>query len=318
MGTPDFAVPTLAALVDAGHEIAAVYTQPARPAGRGMDLQTSAVHRFAADRNLRIETPASLRNQAAVDAFLAIQADVAVIVAYGLILPKPILEGTRLGAFNVHASLLPRWRGAAPIQRAIIAGDRETGVTIMRMEEGLDEGQICHLDRVAITPRTTAGDLHDRLAELGARLMREALVLLDAGLLGCAPQPSGGVTYARKISKAETQIDFTRPAIAVRDHIHGLSPAPGAWFNLVNEGKPVRVKVILCETVDSGGRPGEVLDDRLTIACGEGAIRLLKVQREGKAPMIVETFLRGTEIPKGTLLAAPAPANAPLQAHDRI
>jgi methionyl-tRNA formyltransferase len=304
MGTPDFAVATLSTLIDAGHEIAAVYTQPPRAGGRGMDVQTSAVHRFAAERKLRIEAPPALKREADLETFAALEADVTVVVAYGLILPRPILDAARLGSYNVHASLLPRWRGAAPIQRAIMAGDTETGVTIMRMEEGLDDGPICHCDRVAITSRTTAGELHDRLAELGARLMREALVLLDAGLLGCAPQPSSGITHAKKISKAETQIDFARPAVAVRNHIHGLSPIPGAWFSLSHEGKPLRVKALLCEVIEAAGRPGEVLDDRLTIACGEHAVRLLKIQREGKTPMIAETFLRGTEIPKGTLLAA--------------
>ena len=304
MGTPDFAVPTLGALIEAGHEIAAVYTQPPRPGGRGMGLQISAVHRFAAGRNLPVETPASLRNDAAGGAFAALSPDAAVIVAYGLILPKPALDAARLGAFNVHASLLPRWRGAAPIQRAIMAGDSETGVTIMRMDEGLDEGQICHSDRVPITPSTTAGELDERLARLGARLMREALVLVDAGLLGCAPQPSTGITYARKISKQETRIDFAQPALAVRNHIHGLSPVPGAWFTFEHEGKPIRAKALLCETAEGSGRPGEVIDGRLTIACSEGAIRLLRLQREGKAPMIAETFLRGAAIPKGTLLAA--------------
>jgi methionyl-tRNA formyltransferase len=304
MGTPDFAVPTLAELIDAGHDIAAVYTQPPRAAGRGMDVQLSPVNRFAIERSLRIETPAALRNDHAADIFTALAADAAVIVAYGLILPKPVLEAARLGAFNVHASLLPRWRGAAPIQRAIMAGDRETGVTIMRMEEGLDEGPICHSDRVPITSRTTAGELHDILANLGARLMREALVLLDASMLGCAPQPSSGATYARKIAKSETEIDFAKPAAAVRNFVHGLSPSPGAWFSMDHEGKRIRVKVLLSEIAEGTGRPGEVLDDRLTIACGESAVRLLKVQREGKTPMIAETFLRGTDLPRGTLLAA--------------
>jgi methionyl-tRNA formyltransferase len=302
MGTPGFAVPTLAELIAAGHDIAAVYTQPPRPAGRGMDVRMSAVHQFAAERKLPIETPMSLKNGAADGKIAALAADAAVIVAYGLILPRSILDATRLGAFNVHASLLPRWRGAAPIQRAIMAGDTESGVTIMRMEEGLDEGPICHCGRVPITPRTTAGELHDTLAELGARLMREALVLLDSGLLGCAPQPSNGITYARKIDKAETRIDFGKPAAALRNHIHGLSPMPSAWFSADDRGKPLRVKALLCEAVDGSGKPGEVLDERLTIACGEGAVRLLKVQREGKAPMIAETFLRGTEIRAGMLL----------------
>jgi methionyl-tRNA formyltransferase len=318
MGTPAFAVPTLAALIDAGHEIAAVYTRPPRPAGRGMEVQNSAVHRFAIDRRLPVETPSTLRAEAAAGAFLDHRADAAVVAAYGLILPKPILDGPRLGCFNVHASLLPRWRGAAPIQRAIMAGDSETGITIMRMDEGLDEGQICHRDRVAITSRTTAGELHDKLADLGARLAREALVLLDAGLLGCAPQPSTGVTYAPKITKGETEIDFLKPAIEVRNRIHGLSPAPGAWFSLSQEGRDVRVKVLFCEAVEASGAPGEVLDDQLTIACGQGAIRPLKVQREGKAPMIAETFLRGLEVVRGTVLTARPPAHAPLQAHRRV
>jgi methionyl-tRNA formyltransferase len=303
MGTPDFAVPTLAELVSAGHDIAAVYTRPPRPGGRGMGMQMSAVHQFANDRKLPVELPASLRNDAAHGKIGALAADVLIVVAYGLILPRSVLDAARLGAFNVHASLLPRWRGAAPIQRAIMAGDGETGVTIMRMEEGLDEGQICHSDRVPITPRTTSGELHDTLAEMGARLTREALVLLDSGLLGCAPQSSSGITYARKIAKAETRIDFAQPAVQVRNHIHGLSPWPGAWFGIMDGGKSMRVKALLCEVIEGEGKPGEVLDDRLAIACSEGAVRLLKVQREGKSPMIAETFLRGTEIHRGTLLA---------------
>jgi methionyl-tRNA formyltransferase len=314
MGTPDFAVPALAALIDAGHDIAAVYTQPPRPAGRGMAPRISAVHRFAAGRKLSLETPSTLKERAIQQAFAALAADAAVVVAYGLILPGAILDATRLGAFNIHASLLPRWRGAAPIQRAIMAGDARTGVTIMRMDESLDEGQICHADSVPINALTTAGELHDTLADLGARLMREALVLLNAGQLGCAPQPSEGVTYARKITKTETAIDFAKPAIAVRNHIHGLSPSPGAWFAVDGDRQPVRVKALLSEIAEARGKPGEVLDDRLTIACGEGAVRMLKVQREGRTPMIAEAFLRGTEIPRGTLLGL----HAPLQADDRI
>jgi len=303
MGTPAFAVPTLAALIDAGHEIAAVYTQPPRAAGRGLEERLSPVHSFAAARSLPIETPANFKSSGTTDAFAAHEAQAAIVAAYGLILPREVLDAPRLGAYNVHASLLPRWRGAAPIQRAIMAGDSETGVTIMRMEEGLDEGPICHADRVTIAPGTTAGELHDILSELGARLMREALVLLDAGLLGCAPQSSSGVTYARKIAKSETRIDFKLPAAAVRNHIHGLSLAPGAWFAVKQEGRTVRVKVLRCEIADERGAPGQVLDGRLTIACGEGAVRLLKVQREGKAPMIAETFLRGLPVPVGTVLA---------------
>ncbi|WP_373502382.1 methionyl-tRNA formyltransferase [Aestuariivirga sp.] len=293
MGTPDFAVETLKALIGAGHEIACVYSQPPRPAGRGMAERPSPVHAFAASQGIEVRVPISLKSADEQARFADIKPDAAVVVAYGLLLPKPILDAPRLGCFNVHASLLPRWRGAAPIQRAIMAGDAESGVTIMRMEEGLDTGPMCKVARLPIAPRTTAQSLHDELAEVGARLMVE--VLGQEGI-ACTPQPSEGVTYARKIDKAEAKIDFTSPAAEVRNHIHGLSPFPGAWFQM----NGTRVKVLLCETVDAAGEAGQFLDDRLTIACGSGALRLLKLQREGKGAMDADTFLRGFGIAAGT------------------
>ena len=266
MGTPDFAVPTLAALLDASHEITAVYSQPPRPAGRGMTERLSPVHHFALTHNLEVHVPLSLKGEVEQRTFLAHKADAAIVVAYGLLLPKPILDAPRKGCFNVHASLLPRWRGAAPIQRAIMAGDKETGVTIMRMAEGLDTGPICLEGRGPIQPTTTAGSLHDSLMHLGAGLMVEALKKLKRGALECTPQPETGVTYARKIDKAESEIDFSKPAIDVRNHIHGLSPFPGAWFQLDQEGRSFRIKVHLCEITAGTGAPGEVIDDTLTIA----------------------------------------------------
>ena len=293
MGTPDFAVETLKALKDAGHEIACVYSQPPRPAGRGMAERPSPVHAFAASRGLEVRTPVSLKSPEEQARFAALDADAAVVVAYGLLLPKPILDAPRRGCFNVHASLLPRWRGAAPIQRAIMAGDAQSGVTIMRMEEGLDTGPMCKVGMLAITPATTAQSLHDALAELGARLMVEVLAQEK---IACTPQHAEGVTYAKKIDKAEARIDFAKSASEVRSHIHGLSPFPGAWF----EVKGTRIKVLLCEVVEMQGTPGTFIDDRLTIACGSGAIRLLKLQREGKGAMEAEDFLRGFPIGQGT------------------
>ena len=293
MGTPDFAVTTLKALIDTGHEVACVYSQPPRPAGRGMAERPSPVHAFAAAQGIEVRTPLSLKDAAEQARFAALGADAAVVVAYGLLLPKTLLDAPRLGCFNVHASLLPRWRGAAPIQRAIMAGDRESGVTIMRMEEGLDTGPMCKVGRLAITPATTAQSLHDELAELGARLMVEVLAQPD---ITATPQPAEGVTYARKIDKAEARIDFSKPAQDVRNHIHGLSPFPGAWFPL----NGTRIKVLLCEVAEGEGQPGTFLDDALTVACGSGAIRLLKLQREGKGAMEATDFLRGFPIPKGT------------------
>ncbi len=294
MGTPEFSVGTLRALLEAGHDVVCAYSQPPRPAGRGMDLKPSPVHAFAAARGIDVRTPVSLKGATEQQAFADLKADAAVVVAYGLLLPKPILAGTRLGCFNVHASLLPRWRGAAPIQRAIMAGDAESGVTIMRMDEGLDTGPMCKIGRVPITPATTAALLHDALAALGARLMVEVLAQPD---ISSVPQPIGGVTYARKIDKAEAHIDFARPAIDVRNHIHGLSPFPGAWFSV----NGARVKVLSCSLAEGAGAPGTFLDDALTVACGEGAIRLLKLQREGKGAMEADAFLRGFAIPRGAV-----------------
>ena len=293
MGTPDFAVETLKALIGAGHEVACVYSQPPRPAGRGMAERPSPVHAYAAARGIEVRTPTSLKSAEELAHFAALNADAAVIVAYGLLLPKPVLDAPRLGCFNVHASLLPRWRGAAPIQRAIMSGDAWSGVTIMRMEEGLDTGPMCKVGRIAITPMTTAQSLHDELAALGSQLMIEVLA---QETITCAPQPSDGVTYAKKIDKAEARVDFTKNAAEVRNHIHGLSPFPGAWF----EVNGTRVKALLCDVVQASAAPGTFIDDRLTIACGTGAIRLLKLQREGKGAMEAQEFLRGFPIAAGT------------------
>jgi methionyl-tRNA formyltransferase len=293
MGTPDFALETLKALIEAGHDLACVYSQPPRPAGRGMAERPSPVHAFAASQGIEVRTPVSLKAPEEQARFADCKADAAVVVAYGLLLPGPILDAPRLGCFNVHASLLPRWRGAAPIQRAIMAGDAETGVTIMRMEEGLDTGPMCKVGRVPITPQTTAQTLHDELARMGARLMVEVLAQQE---IACVSQPAEGVTYAKKIDKAEARIDFRRTAEEVRNHINGLSPFPGAWFPV----KGTRIKALLCEVIAAGGTPGMFLDDRLAIACGTGAIRLLKLQREGKGAMEAEEFLRGFPVAQGT------------------
>jgi len=302
MGTPDFAVPTLAALIEAGHEIAAVYSQPPRPAGRGMAERLTPVHHYALTHNLEVHTPLSLKSPEEQKAFAGLAADAAIVVAYGLILPKPILDAPRKGCFNVHASLLPRWRGAAPIQRAIMAGDAETGVTIMRMAEGLDTGPICLQGRGPILASTTAGQLHDSLMHMGAAFMVEALKKLKRGGLDCSAQPDQGVTYAQKIDKAESEIDFARPAIEVRNHIHGLSPFPGAWFLLDQESRTFRIKVHQCEVVEGQGEPGEVIDGELTIACSTQAVRFLSLQREGKSAMGAQEFLRGFSVPKGVVV----------------
>jgi methionyl-tRNA formyltransferase len=293
MGTPDFAVGTLKALIQAGHEVVCAYSQPPRPAGRGMAERPSPVHAFAASQGIEVRTPAALKSPEEQARFAELRADAAVVVAYGLLLPKPVLDAPRLGCFNVHASLLPRWRGAAPIQRAIMAGDAETGVTIMRMEEGLDTGPMCKTGRIAITPEATAQSLHDALAALGAQLMVEVLAQEK---IDCVPQPADGVTYAKKIDKAEARIDFARSAEEVRNHIHGLSPFPGAWF----QAKGTRIKALLCEIIEAEGPPGTFLDEKLAIACGNRAIRLLKLQREGKGAIEADEFLRGFPIAKGT------------------
>lgn len=303
MGTPDFAVPTLAAIVGRGHDVAAVYTRAPQPAGRGMELRPSPVEREARRLGIAALTPKTLRSPAAQDAFRAHGADVAVVVAYGLLLPKPILDGPRLGCFNLHASALPRWRGAAPINRAIMAGDAETGVVVMQMEEGLDTGPVAMAARIPIGPDMTAGELHDELARRGADLMVRALDALERGSLELTPQPEQGVTYAAKIDKNETRIDWTRPWKAVHDHCRGLSPFPGAWFELPDAcASPVRIKVLRTTRAEGTAAPGTVIDGKLTIACGEGAVRILELQRAGRQPMGAEEFLRGTPLMAGTLL----------------
>lgn len=302
MGTPDFAVPTLSEIVGRGHEVVAVYTRPPAPAGRrGLDLTPSPVHRVAERFALKVLTPKSLRDEAAAAAFAAHEADVAVVVAYGLILPQAILDAPRLGCLNLHGSLLPRWRGAAPIQRAIMAGDRETGIAVMKMEAGLDTGPVGLVERIPIGPDMTAGELHDRMMVLGADLMARALAALERGGLAFTPQPEAGVAYAAKIEKAETRIDWSRPAGEVHDRIRGLSPFPGAWFPLGPE--ETRVKVLRSTLAPGSGAPGTVLDDSLTIACGTGAVRLLELQKAGKQPAAADAFLRGNGVPPGTVLA---------------
>jgi methionyl-tRNA formyltransferase len=303
MGTPDFAVPTFAAIVDRGHEVAAVYTRAPQPAGRGMELRPSPVEREARRSGIAVLTPKTLRTPEAEGEFRALRADAAVVVAYGLILPKPVLDAPRLGCFNLHASALPRWRGAAPINRAIMAGDTETGVVVMRMAEGLDTGPMAMTARVAIGPDMTAGELHDELAQAGAGLMVRALDALERGALPLTPQPEEGVTYAAKIDKNETRIDWTKPWKAVHDHCRGLSPFPGAWFELPGAGKEaVRIKVLRTTRGEGAGAPGTVIDDGLTVACGEGAVRILELQRAGRQPMKAEEFLRGTPLAAGTRL----------------
>jgi methionyl-tRNA formyltransferase len=303
MGTPDFAVPTLLEIVGRGYEIAAVYTRAAKPAGRGMEMQPSPVEREARRFGLPVLTPPTLKATDTQAALRVHAADAAVVVAYGLILPKPVLDAVPLGCFNLHASLLPRWRGAAPINRAIIAGDKETGATIMKMDEGLDTGPVAMAERLPIGADATAGELHDELARLGADLMLRALGGLERGALVLTPQPATGVTYADKIAKDETRIDWRKPWKRVHDHCRGLSPFPGAWFEIAGEGAPIRVKALRTAKGEGAGAPGMLLDDKLTVACGEGAVRLLEVQRAGRQAMQAEEFLRGTPLARGTILS---------------
>jgi methionyl-tRNA formyltransferase len=303
MGTPDFAVPTLVELASHGHEIAAVYTRAPAPAGRGMEDRRSPVHETAARFGIPVLHPASLKGEEATETFRAHNAEVAVVVAYGLLLPRTILEAPQLGCLNLHASLLPRWRGAAPIARAIMAGDAETGAMVMRMDEGLDTGPVALAEQVAIAPDMTAGELHDLLKVTGADLMARAIAALERGSLEFKQQAAAGATYAKKIEKSETKIDWSRPVAEVHNHIRGLSPFPGAWFEMTAEGKPVRVKVLRSTRAEGNGKPGTVLDDLLTVACGEGAVRLLEVQRAGAKAMSAEEFLRGTQIAPGTRFA---------------
>ncbi len=303
LGTPDFAVQSLAAILAAGHEVVCVYSQPPAPRGRGQTLQPSPVHAFAEARGLMVRTPASMKTPEAVAAFQALDLDAAVVVAFGQILVAEVLDAPRLGCFNVHASLLPRWRGAAPIQRALMAGDSVTGVQVMRMSLGLDEGAVLATETVRIGPLDTAGTLHDRLAEAGARLLPSTLAAIATGTAVETPQAAEGVTYAKKIKPGEARIDWTRPAAEVDRHIRGLSPFPGAWFEVPSEKGPVRVKALLSRVEESSGPAGTTLDDGLLIACGSGAVRLLRAQREGKSAQDAADFLRGFPVGAGTELA---------------
>jgi methionyl-tRNA formyltransferase len=307
MGTPLFALPTLAGILEAGHELAAVYTQPPRPAGRGMARLKSPVHRCAERHGLPVFTPATLRAEAETRTFADHRPEVAVVVAYGLILPLKVLQAPRWGCLNLHASALPRWRGAAPIQRAILAGDTETAATVMRMDAGLDTGPICLLEHVPIGADTTAGELHDLLAQQGAKLMVEALGELARDRLPCTPQPDAGVTYAAKLTKDETRLDFRPPAREVHNRVRGLSPTPGAWFEATHEGRTERIKLLRTALADAApsAPAGTILDDALTVACGAGALRMLEVQRSGRKPMAAGEFLRGFPLGAGARLAPP-------------
>jgi methionyl-tRNA formyltransferase len=296
MGTPDFAVPTLLELVAHGHEIAAVYTRAAKPAGRGMKQQPTPVEQEARRLGIPVVTPTTLRTPEALEQFRAHHADAAVVVAYGMILPQAILDAPKLGCFNLHASLLPRWRGAAPINRAIMAGDTETGVMVMKMDAGLDTGDVAMAERTEITDAMTAGDLHDTLARLGGDLMVRAIGALERDRLQLTRQSEQGVSYAAKIDKSEARIDWNKPAREVLRHIHGLSPFPGAWCEIPDDGEAVRVKILRGAISGGSGAPGELLDDRLAVACKDGTLRILELQRAGKAAMKAEDFLRGTPL----------------------
>ena len=296
MGTPEFAVPTLSEIVANGHEVVAVYTRAPKPAGRGQAERRSPVHEAAEGLGIPVFTPKSLKGEAEQIVFAAHGAELAVVVAYGLILPKPILDAPELGCLNLHGSLLPRWRGAAPIQRAVMAGDARTGVMVMRMDEGLDTGPVALVDEMPIGPDMTAGELHDRMMLVGADLMVRALAALERGSLGFTPQSDEGVTYAHKIDKAEARIDWNRPAWDVHNQIRGLSPFPGAWFELTVNGSPTRVKVLRSSLATGSGAPGERIGEGLTVACAEGAVRLARVQRQGKDAMDDLSFLRGTPV----------------------
>ncbi|HEV7717639.1 MAG TPA: methionyl-tRNA formyltransferase [Arsenicitalea sp.] len=302
MGTPDFAVPTLSEIVSSGHEVVAVYTRAPKPAGRGQAERKSPVHLAAEGFGIPVFTPKSLKGAEEQGVFALHDADVAVVVAYGLLLPKPILDAPRLGCLNLHGSLLPRWRGAAPMQRAIMAGDTRTGVMVMQLEEGLDTGPVALVDEMPIGPDMTAGELHDKMMRVGADLMGRALAALERGSLRFTPQSEAGAVYAKKIEKAEARIDWSKPAADVHNLIRGLSPFPGAWFEIEVQGKPVRIKALRSTLAEGQGAAGTVLDDTLTIACGSGAIRLTSVQREGKGVMDTATFLRGTPSLAGQVL----------------
>lgn len=301
MGTPEFALPALDALAKAGHDIVAVYTRAPRPAGRGQREQISPVHAFAAARAIPVHTPRTLKDEAEARAFAELGPDVAVVAAYGLILPKAILEAPRHGCLNIHASLLPRWRGAAPIQRAILSGDSQSGITIMQMDEGLDTGAILLQAATPIGTQAGAAELHDRLADLGARLIVEALARLATGGITARPQPADGVTYAVKLAREEGRLDWSRPAVVLERQVRAYDPWPGAWFEL--DGERIKVMKAAIAAGEPGASPGTILDDRLTIACGTGALRLLRVQRAGRAAMDVPEFLRGRPIAPGSRLS---------------
>ena len=302
LGTPDFAVQALSGIVAAGHEVACVYSQPPAPRGRGHEVKPSPVHAFAEAQGIPVRTPASMRDPAEIAAFAALDLDAAVVVAFGQILPASVLDAPRLGSYNVHGSLLPRWRGAAPIQRAIMAGDTLTGVQVMRMTEGLDEGPVLSTATVRIDALETAGTLHDRLAAAGAELIVRTLAEIEAGRAVAEPQPADGVTYARKISAKFARLDWTKPGPVIDRKIRGMSPSPGAWFELPTEKGPVRVKALLSAYEDEAGEPGVTLDDRLLVGTAEGAVRLLRLQREGRGPQDADVFLRGAPIQAGTRL----------------
>jgi methionyl-tRNA formyltransferase len=297
MGTPKFAVPTLVELIGQGHDIACVYSQPPRPKGRGLETDPSPVHALALKHAIAVRTPVSLKEKAEQDSFAALELDTAIVVAYGLLLPKAILDAPRLGCFNLHGSLLPRWRGAAPIQRAVMAGDDQTGVMSMRMEEGLDTGPVLMAECTSIG-RKTAGELEGELSRLGADLMVRTLAALERGSLVEQLQPADGATYAKKISKEETHIDWTKSSREIDCLIRGLSPAPGAWTDVKGE----RIKLLNCEPVEGRGAAGELLDDALTVACGSGALRITRLQRPGRAAMDAREVLRGFPLPRGTKL----------------
>lgn len=301
MGTPDFAVPALKAAVGE-HEVVAVYTRAPKAAGRGMAERKSPVHIEAVKCGIPVLHPASLKSEDAIAVFRAHNADVAVVVAYGLLLPKEILSTPKIGCLNLHASLLPRWRGAAPINRAIMAGDTETGVAVMRMEEGLDTGPVGLEDVVKIDPDMTAGELHDKLSETGANLMTRALAALAVTGLQFTPQETEGVTYAKKLEKSETKIDWSKPAQEAHNHIRGLSPFPGAWFEIEGGKEKLRVRALRSTLGEGKGKPGTVLDENLTIACGNGAVRLIEVQRAGAKAMKANEFLRGVPLAKGEVV----------------
>jgi methionyl-tRNA formyltransferase len=299
MGTPDFAVPTLAEIVGQGHEVLAVYTRAPAAAGRGMDLKPSPVQRMAERFGIPIFTPKTLRSEDAAETFRGLGAEVAVVVAYGMILPRAILDAPELGCLNLHASLLPRWRGAAPIQRAIMAGDDETGIAVMRMEEGLDTGPVAMAEKVTITPDMNAGELHDRLMGLGADLMVRALAALSRGGLTFTPQSEDGVTYAHKISNEDSRLDWSKPASALHNQVRGLSPFPGAFFSADFGKGPERVKVLRSAKAEGAAVPGTLIDPSGVVACGEGALRLLQVQPAGKQTMGADEFLRGRRLAAG-------------------